>query len=92
MKLEYDREADAVYIYLQEKEVAKTLEVCEGVNIDLDNQGKLVGFEILDATQRYSLKDIFDLSTENFILDEAILNRRRAKGAGEEFMGEETTR
>ena len=92
MKLEYDREADAVYIYLQEKEVAKTVEVCEGVNMDLDNQGKLVGFEILDATQRYSLKDIFDLSTENFILDEAILNRRGAKGAGEEFKGEETTR
>jgi uncharacterized protein YuzE len=59
MKIEYDREVDALYIYLQQKEVAKTVELTDGVNIDLDERGKLIGIEIIDATQEYSLSDIF---------------------------------
>ena len=42
MRIEYDREADAVYIYLQEKQVSKTIELSHGVNIDLDAQDRLV--------------------------------------------------
>ena len=70
MKVEYDKEADAVYIYLQQKEVAKTIELSEIVKVDLDEEGKLIGIEVLNATKRYSLSDIFNISTENLILDE----------------------
>ena len=76
MKIEYDREVDALYIRLQEKYVARTLEIEEGLNLDLDENGKLIGLEVLDATERYSLADIFNISTENLILGE--------KPAGEE--------
>ncbi len=69
MKIEYDREADALYVRLQEKYVARTREVEEGINVDLDDNGKLIGIEILDATERYSLADIFNISTENLILE-----------------------
>ena len=72
MKIEYDREADAVYIYLQEKEVVKTIELSDVVKVDLDGEGNLIGIEVLDATQRYSLADIFNISTENLILDEGL--------------------
>lgn len=47
----------------------KTLEIEDGLNIDLDENGKLIGVEILDATQRYSLADVFNVSTENLILE-----------------------
>lgn len=70
MKIEYDREIDAVYIYLQEKNVAKTIELSEGVNIDFDSENKLIGVEVLDATKRYSLADIFNIRTENLIFDQ----------------------
>ena len=70
MKIEYDREIDAVYIYLQEKNVAKTIELSEGVNVDFDSENKLIGVEVLDATKRYSLADIFNIRTENLILDQ----------------------
>ncbi len=70
MRIEYDREVDALYIRLQEKYVARTVELEEGLNIDLDEKGKLIGLEILDATERYSLADIFNISTENLILAE----------------------
>ena len=53
MRIEYDREIDALYIRLQEKYVAQTLEIEEGLNLDLDKNGKLVGLEVLDATERY---------------------------------------
>ena len=69
MKIEYDREVDALYVQLQEKYVERTIEIEEGINIDLDESGKLIGIEILDATERYSLSDIFNISTENLILD-----------------------
>jgi uncharacterized protein YuzE len=73
MKIEYDKKADAVYIYLQEKEAAKTIELSETVKVDLDKEGKLIGVEVLNATQRYSLSDIFNISTENLILDEELI-------------------
>ena len=78
MKIEYDREIDAVYIYLQQKEVGKTIEITDGVNVDLDEEGKLIGIEIIEATRRYALSDIFDLSTENLILDKTVLAKGKA--------------
>ena len=68
MKIEYDQEVDALYIRVQEKYVVRTQEVSEGVNLDFDEEGKLIGLEILDATERYPQKDIFNLSTENLML------------------------
>lgn len=68
MKIEYDQEVDALYIRVQEKYVARTQEIADGVNIDFDEEGKLIGLEILDATERYPRADIFNLSTENLIL------------------------
>jgi uncharacterized protein YuzE len=69
MRIEYDREVDALYVRLQEKYVDRTVEIEEGLNIDLDENGKLIGLEVLDATERYSLADIFNISTENLILE-----------------------
>ena len=34
MRLEYDKEVDALYIRIQEKEVARTEEFEEGLNLD----------------------------------------------------------
>ena len=75
MKIEYDTEVDAIYIRIQEKEVAHTKEIEEGINLDLDNEGKIIGLEIIGATERYNLKDIFNVSMENLILEEPIQSR-----------------
>jgi uncharacterized protein YuzE len=70
MKIEYDRDVDALYVRLQEKYVDRTVEIEEGLNIDLDENGRLIGLEVLDATERYTLADIFNISTENLILED----------------------
>jgi uncharacterized protein YuzE len=75
MKIEYDKQVDALYIRLQEKYVARTLEIEEGLNLDLDEEGKLIGLEVLDATERYTLSDIFNIATENLILEEKLIEQ-----------------
>jgi uncharacterized protein YuzE len=64
MKIKYDQEVDALHIRVQENFVAMTKEVAEGVNLDLDHEGKLLGLEILNATERYSPSDFFNFTTE----------------------------
>jgi uncharacterized protein YuzE len=70
MRIEYDKEVDALYVRLQEKYVDRTVEIEEGLNIDLDENGRLIGLEVLDATERYTLADIFNISTQNLILED----------------------
>ncbi len=72
MKIEYDREVDALYIRIQEKEVSRTKEIEEGINLDMDDEGKIIGLEIIGATERYSQKDLFNLSTENLIFEGSV--------------------
>ena len=65
MRIQYDREADARYVQMQEKKVAKTKEVEEGLLVDFDEENRLIGIEILDATNRFALSDITNLHVEN---------------------------
>lgn len=69
MRIEYDKEVDALYIRIQEKKVSKTREIEEGINLDLDEEGKIIGLEIIGAATRYKPEDVFNFSTENLILE-----------------------
>jgi len=51
MRITYDNEADAMYIYLNDREVAKTVRVSDRVLVDLDDEGNLRGIEILFASK-----------------------------------------
>ncbi|HEY1427688.1 MAG TPA: DUF2283 domain-containing protein [Caulobacteraceae bacterium] len=57
MKLHYYPETDSLYIELKSQPGAETREVADGLNVDLDEKGSVVGFDIDSASQR------FDLST-----------------------------
>ena len=71
MKIEYDKEVYSLYIRIQEKEVSRTIEIEEGINLDIDEDSKIIGLEIIGATERYEQKDIFNISTENLILEKS---------------------
>ncbi len=49
MKFEYDPEADAAYLQIAEGEVFETIEVTDGLNVDLDKDGQPLGIEILSV-------------------------------------------
>ena len=53
MKIEYDKEADALYIQLREAYVDDNIDIEEGVTVDLDEKKHIVGIEILDGVKSY---------------------------------------
>ena len=72
MKIEYDREADALYILLRDADIDDNLDIAEGVTVDLDANRQVIGFEILDASKQLSLSDIVNITIENLPVDKAV--------------------
>jgi uncharacterized protein YuzE len=68
MRIEYSKDIDALYIRLREAKIADSRDIEEGVTVDLDENGHVVGIEILDATEKMSLSDITNISIENLPL------------------------
>jgi len=64
MKFEYDKEADAGYIYIEypikEGEAKKTIELNENIILDFDDKGKLLGVEILNASKVLNKKTLLE--------------------------------
>jgi uncharacterized protein YuzE len=71
LRIEYDKEADALYIQLREANVDDNIDIEEGVTVDLDEKRHIIGIEILDASKKLSLKDIVNISIENLPVDKA---------------------
>jgi len=66
MRMRVDHQADAVYLNLTDREILESEEVADGIIVDYDAEGRIVGLEILDASRRTgdpsALKQIsFDL-------------------------------
>ena len=65
MRIEYDKEADALYIQLREASVEDNIDIEEGVTVDLDEKRHIVGIEILDASKKLSLEDLVNITIQN---------------------------
>ena len=61
MKLHYYPETDSLYVELKAGSGTETLEVADGLTVDLDGKGEVVGFDIDHASQRL---DLATLETE----------------------------
>ncbi len=77
MKIEYSHTADALYVYFREVEAARSDDIAEGVVVDFDAQGQIVGIEILDVSSRLSAKDLVNVTIENLPVEMA--ERRAAE-------------
>jgi len=51
LRVSYDRVADALYIRLREGNVSDSIELEEGIIVDLDERGKIVGLEIINFSK-----------------------------------------
>ncbi len=78
MKIEYDEDAHTLYIRLQAKERGETLEVNEELNIDLDNEGNIIGIEILNP-EDYPLQAILSPTVERYGRSEAEVVRPKIR-------------
>ena len=64
MKLTVDREADALYLDLDESPAAESKEVSPGVLLDYNAEGKVVGIEMLYLSKRVSAEKIGRMQME----------------------------
>ena len=69
MKIEYDKEVDALYIHLRNAKPSESRDIEEGVTVDLDDKGHIVGIEILDASEKLGLESLLNVSIENIPLE-----------------------
>ncbi|MHC4206001.1 MAG: DUF2283 domain-containing protein [Planctomycetota bacterium] len=58
MKLNYYPETDSLYIDLAERSSAESREVSEGVVLDYDSEGNIVGIDIDNAGKKLELKTL----------------------------------
>lgn len=52
MKLIVRKEDDALYLRLEESEIVESEEVSDGIILDYNQEGKVVGIEVLRVSQR----------------------------------------
>src|SRR3990170_3887284 len=58
MKLNYHPDTDSLYIDLSERPSVESREISEGVVLDYDAQGNLVGIDIDNASRKVQLKEL----------------------------------
>ena len=58
MKLNYYRDTDSLYIDLSAKPSTESREISEGIVLDYDAEGNLVGIDIDNASRKIDLKEI----------------------------------
>ncbi len=58
MKLNYYPESDSLYIDLSEKTSIESKEIAEGIVLDYDAEGNLVGIDIDNASKKVQLKEL----------------------------------
>jgi uncharacterized protein YuzE len=58
MKLSYYKDTDSLYIDLSAKGSVESREITEGIVLDYDEDGNLVGIDIDNASKKVDLKEI----------------------------------
>ena len=58
MKLNYYPDTDSLYIDLSEKTSVESKEISEGIVLDYDDGGNLVGIDIDNASKKVHLKEL----------------------------------
>jgi len=61
MKVKYDKEVDAAYIQLSSKQPDGGIEIDEGLIIHTTSANEIVGIEILDASKKFPIRNLYKL-------------------------------
>jgi len=66
MKINFDPQADALYLYLrpfEDGDIEETIEADKGINVDVDKNGVPLGIEILGFSHRIESSDFTDFAS-----------------------------
>ena len=65
MKINYDKEADAVYIELAKGEFEKNRKIDDFTILDMDKEGNILGIELLEVSKRFSAEALEKIYVKN---------------------------
>ena len=68
MKVYYDKNMDALYLQFSEENPDGVIEIKDEVNLDVSDNGKIFGIEILNASQKIDMETIFTYSLEESLI------------------------
>ena len=71
MRIEYDNEVDALYILLKDSTPVDARDVGTGVTADFDEQGHIVGLEVLDAAEKLGLESILTVTIDTLLAEQS---------------------
>ena len=72
MIITYDREVDALYIQLRDVKASHGVDFEDGVTIDVDAQGHIVGLELLDATERLGKEQLHSVTLTDLVFEPSL--------------------
>ena len=64
MRMTVDKEADALYIRFDEAKIVESEEVSDGIILDFDANGRVVGLEMLYVRERFPDTDLSHVEVE----------------------------
>lgn len=64
MKIQYDKQADALYIYLGSGQIKKTLKTGKNILIDLDKKDRVLGVEFYKISRSVPEENLKTVSVE----------------------------
>lgn len=67
MKITFDKEADALYIELGSGEFASNRKIDNYTIVDLDENGNIIGIELLNVSKRIPKNFLSRISVENLV-------------------------
>ena len=70
MRIEYDDEADALYILLKDSQPVDARDVGAGVVADFDEKGDIVGLEVLYAAEKLGLESILTVTIDTMLAEQ----------------------
>ncbi|MBU0979182.1 MAG: DUF2283 domain-containing protein [Nanoarchaeota archaeon] len=67
MKIDFDKEADAIYITLKEGEFHENKKINDFMIIDLDSEGNVLGIELLEVSKHLPPESLAKVELNNLI-------------------------
>lgn len=65
MKITIDKEANAMYIEVSDEKFAKNRKIDDETILDLDANGKIIGIELLNVSERMTKDFLSDIRVQN---------------------------
>lgn len=65
MEIHYDKEADAMYIRIVRGRFSQNKKIDDMTILDFDEEGKLLGIELLEVSKRFPKRALSELHVKN---------------------------